>query len=41
VKKFRKGKLDSLDFLDDDKKGGKKKQVGAQGGGKTEKKGIS
>jgi len=35
VKKFRKGKIDSLDFLDDDKKGGKKK------GGKNDKKGNS
>ncbi len=28
VKKFRKGKMDSLDFLDDDSKGGKGKDKG-------------
>ena len=27
VKKFRKGKIDNLDFLEDDKKGGKKKHT--------------
>ena len=38
VKKFRKGKIDSIDFLDDDKKGGGKKKQAAPGG-KFDKKG--